>query len=94
MLGRAEVFALHNPILPSLADGVGIALGFGLAMLAIAIPRQLFGTGSLSFLDIKLFSLPVLDKQPIGMLVLAPGAFMVIGLIHGLLRWIGVEKSE
>ncbi len=94
VLGRAEVFALHNPVLPSIADGVGIALGFGLAMLIVAIPRQLFGTGALSFMGTTFLTLPVLDKQPIGMLVMPSGAFLVIGLLHALFRRLGVEKSE
>lgn len=94
MLGRAEVFALRNPVLPSIADGVGIALGFGLAMFVVAIPRVLLGTGKLTVFGNELFSLPVLSKQPIGMLTLAPGAFLVIGLLHGLFRRLGVEKRE
>lgn len=94
VLGRAEVFALRNPVLPSVADGVGIALGFGLAMLVVAIPRQLFGTGSLSLMGKDFLTLPVLDKQPIGMLVQPQGAFLVIGLLHGLFRRVGIEKHE
>lgn len=94
VLGRAEVFASKNPILPSIADGVGIALGFGLAMLIVAIPRELLGTGGLTIFGHTLFTLPVLHEHPIGLLVLPPGAFLVIGLLHGLFRRIGVEKSE
>ena len=71
-----------------------MALGFGLAMLVIAIPRQLLGTGSLSILGNKFLTLPVLSSQPIGMFVLPPGAFLVVGLLHGLLRRVGVEKHE
>ncbi len=94
MLGRAEVFALKNPVLPSVADGVGIALGFGLAMFVVAIPRVLFGAGKLVVMGKQLFALPILSQQPIAMLTLAPGAFLVIGLLHGLFRRLGVEKRE
>ncbi len=94
VLGRAEVFASHNTVLPSIADGAGIALGFGLAMLIVAIPRVLLGTGSFTISGHTLFTLPVLHEQPIGLLVLPPGAFLVIGLLHALFRRIGVEKSE
>jgi len=62
-------------------------------MVVVAIPRQLFGTGSLAFMGTKFLTLPFL-KDPVGMLVLPPGAFLVIGLLHGLLRRIGVEKHE
>jgi electron transport complex protein RnfE len=94
VMGRAEAFSSHNPILPSVADGLGMALGFGLAMLVIAIPRVLLGTGSLTVFGNKLFSIPVLDETPIGMMVLPMGAFLVIGLIHALLRRLGVEKRD
>lgn len=94
VLGRMEVFAQRNPILPSIADGVGIAFGFGLAMLMVAIPRVLLGTGKLTLFGANLLTLPILNEHPIGLLVLPPGAFLVIGLLHALFRRIGLEKSE
>lgn len=94
VLGRAEVFASKNPVSFSIADALGMTVGFGLAMLMVTIPRQLFGTGSLELFGNKFLTLPVLSEHPIGVLVLPPGAFLVIGLLHGLFRRLGVIKSE
>ena len=71
-----------------------MAAGFALAMLLVTIPRQLFGTGSLELFGNKFLVLPVLNEQPIVALILPPGAFLVIGLLHGLFRRLGVIKGE
>lgn len=94
VLGRMEVFASRNTVVLSVADSVGMAFGFGLAMLVIAIPRVLLGTGALTVAGNTLFTLPGLKDNPIGLLVLPPGAFLVIGLLHSLFRRLGVEKNE
>ena len=94
VLGRAEVFASHNPIIPSIADGLGTGLGFGLAMLVVAIPRVFFGKGVFELFGNTLFSIPVLSETPVAIMVLPPGAFLVIGLLHGLFRRVGVEQHE
>ena len=94
VLGRAEVFASKNPLSRSVADALGMTAGFALAMLLVTIPRQLFGTGSLELFGRQLLALPVLSEQPIVVLVLPPGAFLVIGLLLGLFRRLGVTKGE
>ena len=94
ILGRAEAFASKNTIINSIGDAIGMALGFGLALLIISFFRELLGTGSLSVFGVHLFTLPVLGDQPLAMLALPPGAFLVIGLLLALFRRLGVVRSE
>lgn len=94
ILGRAEAFASKNPILHSVADALGITVGFMLALLMISSIRQTLGTGSLSVFGFHFFTLPILGKQPIAILVLPAGAFLVIGLLLALFRRTGVMKSD
>jgi len=94
ILGRAEAFASKSPILQSVADALGITVGFMLALLMISFIRQVLGTGSLSVFGFDFFTLPILGEHPIGIFVLPYGAFLVIGLIMALFRWTGVMKSE
>jgi electron transport complex protein RnfE len=94
VLARAEVFASKRGIVLSVADALGMAFGFMLAMLVITIPRVLLGDGEMIIFGSTVLKLPVLSDQPIKVLVYAPGAFLVMGLLHGLFRRIGVVKSE
>ncbi len=81
VLGRAEAFALANPPLPSLMDGLGNGVGYGLILLIVAFVRELLGAG-------KIFGFPVVPQwlfdagyTNMGLMVLAPGAFFIIGLL-------------
>ena len=94
ILGRAEVFASKNNVLFSIADAIGIGLGFTIALLMIALFREILGTGSLSVFGFNLFSIPVLSEHPMTFFISPPGAFLVIGLLMALFRWIGVIKNE
>ena len=94
ILARAEAFASKNPIVSSLADALGITVGFMLALLMISFIRQILGTGSLSVFGFHFFTLPVLGEHPIAMFILPPGAFLIIGLLMALFRRTGVMKSE
>jgi len=94
ILGRAEAFASRNPMVSSIADALGISIGFMLALLIISFIRQMLGTGSVSVFGFNLFTLPVLGEQPMVMFILPPGAFLVIGLLLALFRRMGVMKSE
>lgn len=88
VMGRAEGFAMSNPPLKSLADGLGNGVGYGLILLIVAFFRELLGAG-------KLFGSQVLSLAsegggytPNGLMVLAPGAFFIIGLsIWALKAW-------
>ncbi len=94
ILGRAEAFASKNPITSSIADALGVSIGFLLALLIISFLRELLGTGSLSLFGVDLFTLPVLGEDPMTLFILAPGAFLVMALLLALFRKMGVMKCE
>lgn len=94
ILGRAEVFASKNSILLSIADALGIGLGFTIALFIISFIRELLGTGSLLIFGRQLLKLPLLSEHPLTIFILPPGAFLVIGLLLALFRWTGVVKGE
>jgi electron transport complex protein RnfE len=94
ILGRAEAFASKNTTLNSIADAFGMSGGFALALVIISFFRQMLGTGNISVFGLDLFTLPVLGEHPLALLIMPPGAFLVIGLLQGLFRRMGVIKSE
>ncbi len=79
ILGRAEAYASKNPVLLSAFDGLGMGLGFTLSLTAIGLVRELFGSGTA-------FGVRVMPEwfQPVGILVMAPGAFFVLALLAAL----------
>ena len=79
ILGRAEMFASKNKVLPSVIDGLGMGVGFTAAMLAMGIIRELLGAGTV-------FGLPVLSgfMEPIIIFLLPPGGFFVFGMLIAL----------
>ena len=80
ILGRAEAFASKNGVIPSFFDGLGMGLGFTLALTILGAIRELLGTG-------KLFGM-TLWAEDYGMLmfVLAPGAFLVLGYLIAIVN--------
>jgi len=94
ILGRAEAFASKNSVLSSIADAIGITIGFTLALVIIALIRETLGTGGLALGDNALFTLPILSKHPLAIFALSPGAFLVIGLLLAFFKRIGVAKHD
>ncbi|MEX0957175.1 MAG: NADH:ubiquinone reductase (Na(+)-transporting) subunit D [Rhizobiaceae bacterium] len=97
VLGRAEGFAMHNPPWPSFLDGLGNGLGYSLILLLVGTIRELFGTGNLLGYPV----LPTVEAggwfQPLGLMLLAPSAFFIIGLLVWAIRSIKpaqIEKPE
>jgi Na+-translocating ferredoxin:NAD+ oxidoreductase subunit E len=83
ILGRAEAFASKQPLLPALADGIGMGLGFTLALFALGAVREIAGSGML--LGISLFGA---GYQPLLLMILPPGAFIALGLLLAAMnRW-------
>ena len=76
ILARAEVFASKNGVVKSFLDGFGMGCGFTLAMLIIAAIREALGAGTI--LGVPIFGA---DYQPMLMMILPPGAFMLIGYL-------------
>ena len=94
ILGRAEAYASKNPVTGSIADALGVSIGFFLALFLIAFLREILGTGSLSLFGTHLFTLPVLGDNPMTLFILPPGAFLIMALLLALLRKMGVIKYE
>lgn len=80
LLGRAEAFASKNKPIPSFFDGLGIGLGFTMALTLLGMVREFLGTG-------RVFDLPVVPEN-YGMLifVLAPGAFIALGYLIAIVN--------
>jgi len=94
IMGRAEAFAMQNRPGLSLLDGLGNGLGYGLLLLFVGAAREIFGAGTF-------FGWPVLLPTaeggwytPNGLMVLAPGAFLIIGLLIWVLRTWKPEQVE
>ena len=80
ILGRAEAFAAKNGALPSVLDGVGMGMGFTLALTLLGAVRELLGTGSV-------FSLSIFPEEYGALLfVLAPGAFIALGYLIAIIN--------
>ncbi|MCR5468199.1 MAG: electron transport complex subunit E [Lachnospiraceae bacterium] len=85
ILGRAESFASKNPVFPSIMDGIGMGIGFTLALTALGAVREILGAGQLFGAQI----LPLAEDgsfgyTPITIFILAPGAFLVLGCLQAL----------
>ncbi|WFS63944.1 electron transport complex subunit E [Pseudodesulfovibrio thermohalotolerans] len=93
ILGRAEAFASKNPVLPSIADGLGMGLGFTLSLTILGALREGLGSGTV-------FGVPVVWEtfRPAHFLVMAPGAFVCLGVIlagmNALNRHLSRRKGE
>ncbi|MCL5072338.1 MAG: electron transport complex subunit E [Actinobacteria bacterium] len=94
ILGRAEVFASKNPVLLSMADGIGVGIGFTVSLIIISFLREVLGTGSLVIFGKQLFTIPILSQSPLSVFIMPPGAFIVIALLMALFRLLGVLKNE
>ncbi|MGE5587461.1 MAG: electron transport complex subunit RsxE [Clostridia bacterium] len=88
ILARAEAFASKNGVLYSLADGLGMGLGFTLALTGLSAIRELLGTGTLVAVpDFGFAGFKVFDRSLAAVLmILPPGGFITLGLLIGLLN--------
>ncbi len=94
VLGRAEAFALANDPIDSFVDGIANGLGYGLILVLVAFLRELLGAGK--FLGFPVIPQFVYDLgfQNMGLMVLAPGAFFIIGLLVWLKNSLPGISSE
>ena len=94
VMGRAEAFAMQNAAVPSFLDGIGNGLGYSVLLIALAIVRELFGSGSLFGYEI----LPLVNDGgwyvANGLLLLPPSAFFLIGFFIWILRSVKTEQVE
>jgi len=94
IMGRAEAYAMQNPPVMSLVDGIGNGLGYGAILMGTAFLRELFGSGSLFGTQV----LPLATEggwyTPNGLMVLSPGAFFIIGFFIWAVRVWKPEQNE
>ena len=81
VLGRAEAFASKNSFVPSILDGLGMGLGFTMALVMLGSIRELLGSFSI-------FGMKLVDADGALVFVLAPGAFIALGLLTALVNFI------
>ena len=79
VMGRLEAYAMGNKPWPSLLDGVGNGLGYGLILMAVAVFREFFGSGAL--FGYKIFESLGIHYQGNGLMLLPAGACIIVGLI-------------
>ncbi len=94
VLGRAEAFAMRNPVGPSVLDAIGNGLGYALILLIVGAIRELFGSGTL-------LGMPVLPLTSDGgwypglsLMLLAPSAFFILGLLIWAIRSLRPAQAE
>lgn len=89
ILGRAESYAYSHGPVASLFDGIGMGLGFSIALTCIGAVRELLGAG-------QLFGINVMPKfyTPIGIFVLAPGAFFVLAVLSALQNFVKIQGTK
>jgi electron transport complex protein RnfE len=80
ILSRAEMFASKNTLWPSFVDGVGMGLGFLLALCLLGVFRELLGKGSL-------WGFTILPSKPLLIMIMPTGGFFAMGLMMGWLNW-------
>jgi Na+-transporting NADH:ubiquinone oxidoreductase subunit D len=94
VLGRAEAFAMKNPVGASFVDGIGNGLGYSFILIVVGFFRELLGAGKLMGVTI----LPLVSDggwyQPNGMMLLAPSAFFIIGFVIWVIRTFDKSQIE
>lgn len=79
ILGRAEAYASKNSAILSVFDGIGMGLGFTIALTLLGMVRELIGAGTI--FGFTLNTIPFLKYEPVAVFVLAPGAFFVLAAL-------------
>ncbi|MBR1970499.1 MAG: electron transport complex subunit E [Clostridia bacterium] len=87
ILARAEAFASKNSVLKSMMDGLGMGLGFTVALSIISAVREILGNGTI-------FDIPLGISTPAIIMILPPGGFLTLGLILGIINVIKARKGE
>jgi len=89
ILARAEAFAFKNGPIASVMDGLGMGLGFTLALTLLGTIRELLGNGSI-------FGFPIMGAgyEPALIMVLAPGGFLTLGLVLAFINKLSMKKSS
>ena len=86
ILGRAEAFANKNKVLPSILDGLGMGVGFTLALTLIALIREVLGSGTIT-LPGCVITVPVISIAPMRVIAFPAGALLVLGLLKAFFQY-------
>ena len=93
IMGRAEAYAMANPPWQSFLDGLGNGLGYGGILVVVSIFRELLGSGTLLGFTVVPAVAYDLGYVNMGLMVLAPGAFIILGLLIWAQRaWTGYQE--
>ena len=89
ILARAEAFASKNDVLSSMADGLGMGLGFTLAITVVSIIRELLGNGTI-------WGVRILSEayQPALLIIMPCGGFLTLGCVIAFVQWMQSRKKE
>jgi electron transport complex protein RnfE len=89
ILGRAEAFASKNTVGRSIIDAMGMSIGFTLTLTFLGSLRELIGAGTI-------FSFQIMPESfiPWAVIVLPPGAFLMLGLIIGTVNWLNTQITK
>ena len=89
ILARAEAFAFKNKVIPSIIDGLGMGIGYTLAVLVLGSVREILGAGT--FLGKSLFGA---SYQPATIFVQPPGAFILLGILIAIFNVVRNKKAS
>jgi electron transport complex protein RnfE len=89
ILGRAEAFAGRNNVGLSFLDGLGMGLGFTIALVFLGAIREFLGNGS--FMGIPVMSATF---EPVLIMILPPGAFLTIGFVLAFFNWLETKRTK
>ncbi len=81
VLGRAEAFASRNSVVSSLIDGLGMGVGFTMALTLLGAIRELLGS-------LSIFGFQLIEGDGMLVFILAPGAFITLGFLIALMNWL------
>ncbi len=89
ILARAEAFSSKNGVIASLTDGIGMGLGYALALTILGIIREILGAGTI-------FGIQIMPAgfEPVGMMLMPPGAFLTLGLLIGLINKVSAKRAQ
>ena len=94
IMGRAEAFAMQNGPWRSFLDGLGNGLGYGIILIAVAFFRELLGSGTIYGYKVIPEAMYAAGYENMGLMVLSPGAFIILGLIVWAQRILGNVEED
>ena len=94
IMGRAEAFAMQNGPWKSFLDGLGNGLGYGIILIGVGFFRELLGSGTLYGYSVIPEFIYAAGYENMGLMVLSPGAFIILGLIVWVQKIVGKVDRE